>query len=164
MRSARQGALRLSAALLAAMAVMLAAGELRAPMVKVYKDVKLSVQAIRGSKEGDAYVTASLGELGEQIKKKFGLKRVTVIGSAEIDVKSDGGKGLADLGEDLKIKIGWRAVLNDLAHFRATVMRGSAMLIDADQAIKMNASGIASAKLDKDLLVLVMTPKGDAAK
>ncbi len=153
-----------AAALLAAAIVTLAAGELPAPMVTTYKNVKLSVRAVRASKEGDEYVTGSLGELGEQIRKKFGARRVTVIGSAEIDVKGEKGKDPVELGENLKIKIMWRAVLSDVANFHATVTRGEAKLIDADQAIKMNAQGVASAKLDKDVLVLVMSPTGDAGK
>ncbi len=147
---------------LATTVVLLAATELRAPVVETRKGVRISITVIRGSKQGEPFVDEELGDLGEQIKKKFGLKRVEIIDKASF-ASSSGWELTTSLAENLKIKLKWRALQKDVARFRVRILREKETLIDSDQEVKLNSVGYAAGKLGKDALILMMVPNPDSS-
>jgi len=140
----------------------LVCADLPAPVVSTRKGVKVEATVIRGSKEGEESVDASLGDTGEQLKKKFGLKRVEVIDTTSV-IASSGWEVTANLAENLTLKLRWRALQKDVANFRVWIARGKDTLVESQASIKIDSVGFAFGKLDKDMLILMLKPTLDAS-
>ena len=133
--------------------------QLPAPIVKS-QGVKLCITGIKGSKEGEEFVDEKLGEDGQQIKKKYGLKRVEIIAEIETSLNSRWLE-TQSFGPDMKIKLSVHPVHDNVAWFTVTITRGNDTVIKSDQKIKMNGVGYAVGKMGKDILVLRMVPNLD---
>jgi hypothetical protein len=139
----------------AAAVVLTICGVCRAPVVKTRKMVGLHVTAIRGSKEGEEYVDPGLMDLGKKLQEKFKCKRLTVIGETGFAANS-GIEITTDLAEDLKIRMRWRGVRENVAHFVITVLREKAEIIRQDMKMPLDQPALATGRLDKDILILLM--------
>jgi len=131
-------------------------GSNRAGVVKGRKMVSLKVTAVRGSKEGEESIDPRLAELGEKLKKKFKLRRLEVIDETNFGANS-GIEITTNLGDDMKIKMRWSGTRQDSAQFRITVLRGEETVIQERLKIELNSMALATGRLDKDILILVMT-------
>lgn len=123
--------------------------------------VNVAFTGIRGSKDGEAFVDPELGEIGEKLKKKLGLKRLEIIDKTEIAVNT---KWLAtqSFGDGLKIELSMHPLRGDVASFTVKVWKEvddkKAEIIRENLKIKLNDVGFAFGKMGRDVLILMMVP------
>ncbi len=160
MGDGRRSAAVLAAGCLALVVVLAWPAELFAPVVKSL-GVKVAFTGIRGSKEGEEFVDEKLGDVGQQIKKKYGLKRVEIIAETQISINT---KWLVteSFGPDMKLKLSVHPTRDNVAWFTVTITWGEDVtVLKSDQKIKMNGVGYAVGKLGKDVFILMMVPNRD---
>ncbi len=158
-------AIRRSAAILAGslafVLVVAWAAELPAPVINTRKGVRINIKFVRASKEGEELVDEKLGDSGQMLKKKLGVKRLEVFYETEV-AASSGWEVTEDATDDLKLKLKWRAMDKGNAHFRVSVTRQEVKIIDnVDMSVKPGTPGFAMGKYKKDVLILMMTPNMD---
>jgi len=135
--------------------VVLAWSSAPGPVIKTRKMVGLEVTAMRGTRRGEEQDDADLDEIGKKLKKKLKLKRLEVIDRTNFAANS-GIEITTGLGDDMKIKMRWRAMQKDVARFKITVLRGKTTLLQKEVAMKVNEPAVAISKLGKDVLILLM--------